>query len=184
VREHAFAWADPDIFKVLPLPVLAGNLDTALQQPDTVVITQAAARKYFHRDLPIGDTLMVQTTTPLAQATVTGECQCQVAPIEQRGTLGAACTRIERGKLHCQYGVRGRPGLQLAMGAGRSLHPGQPDSGYGWLSILTGACGWPSSIGRLSGTPYMAQVDENTTGKGPLSAAAASSTCDPPILFS
>ena len=51
-------------FKVLPLPVLSGNLDTALQQPDTVVITIAAARKYFHRDLPIGDTLLVQTTIP------------------------------------------------------------------------------------------------------------------------
>ncbi len=47
----------------MPLPVLAGNLDTALQQPDTVVITRNMARKYFHRDLPIGDTLMVQTTT-------------------------------------------------------------------------------------------------------------------------
>jgi putative ABC transport system permease protein len=63
-NDQVFAWADPNIFKVLPLPVLAGNLDTALQEPDTVVITLAAARKYFHRDLPIGDTLLVQTTMP------------------------------------------------------------------------------------------------------------------------
>ena len=62
--DRAFAWADPNIFKVFPLPVLAGNLDTALQQPDTMVITRNVARKYFHRDLPIGDTLMVQTTIP------------------------------------------------------------------------------------------------------------------------
>jgi len=62
-NDNVFAWADPDIFKVLPLPVLAGNLDTALQQPDTVVITHAAARKYFHRDLPIGDTLLIQRGT-------------------------------------------------------------------------------------------------------------------------
>ena len=58
--DRSFAWADPEIFKVFPLPVLAGNLDTALQQPNTVVITRTAARKYFHRDLPIGDTLLVQ----------------------------------------------------------------------------------------------------------------------------
>jgi putative ABC transport system permease protein len=63
-NDNVFAWADPDIFKVLPLPALSGNLDTALQQPDTVVLTLGAARKYFHRDLPIGDTLLVQTTTP------------------------------------------------------------------------------------------------------------------------
>jgi putative ABC transport system permease protein len=62
--ERTFAWVDPDILKVLPLPVLAGNLDTALQQPDTVVITRNMARHYFHRDLPIGDTLMVQTNAP------------------------------------------------------------------------------------------------------------------------
>jgi putative ABC transport system permease protein len=61
VEEHGFAWADPDIFRVLPLPVLAGNLASALQQPDTVVITRSAARRYFHRDLPVGDTLQVQT---------------------------------------------------------------------------------------------------------------------------
>ena len=60
--DRTFAWADPDIFKVMPLPVLAGNLETALQQPDTVVLTLNMARHYFHRDLPIGETLLVQTT--------------------------------------------------------------------------------------------------------------------------
>ena len=64
VTERSFAWVDPDIFRVFPLPVLAGNL-SALQQPDTVVITRAMARKYFHRDRPIGDTLEVQTFDPL-----------------------------------------------------------------------------------------------------------------------
>src|SRR6185312_9990727 len=62
--EVTFAWVDPDLFKALPLPALAGDLATALQQPDTVVITRRMARKYFHRDLPIGDTLMVQPRTP------------------------------------------------------------------------------------------------------------------------
>jgi putative ABC transport system permease protein len=64
VIDRAFAWADPDIFKVLPLPALAGDLKTALQQPDTVVITRGAARRYFGRDLPIGDTLEVEVTPP------------------------------------------------------------------------------------------------------------------------
>ena len=58
--ERTFAWVDPDVFKVFPLPVLAGDLSTALQRPDTVVITRNIARKYFHRDLPIGDTLLMQ----------------------------------------------------------------------------------------------------------------------------
>jgi putative ABC transport system permease protein len=59
VIERSLAWADPDIFKVFPLPVLAGDLPSALQQPDTVVITRNMARKYFGRDLPVGDTLQI-----------------------------------------------------------------------------------------------------------------------------
>src|ERR1700748_2973697 len=55
VQERGFAWADSDIFRVFPLPVLAGDLQSALEQPDTVVITRRMARKYFGRDLPIGD---------------------------------------------------------------------------------------------------------------------------------
>jgi putative ABC transport system permease protein len=64
VAEPSFAWADPNIFKVFPLPALAGDLDTALQQPDTVVLTRRMARKYFGRDLPIGETLQVQAGLP------------------------------------------------------------------------------------------------------------------------
>jgi putative ABC transport system permease protein len=63
ILERSLAWVDPDIFKVFPLPVLAGDV-TALQQPDTVAITRAVARKYFHSDLPIGQTLEVQTIDP------------------------------------------------------------------------------------------------------------------------
>jgi putative ABC transport system permease protein len=64
VLERNLAWADPDIFKVFPLPALAGDPSTALAQPGTVAITRAMARKYFGRDLPMGDTLEVQTTDP------------------------------------------------------------------------------------------------------------------------
>jgi putative ABC transport system permease protein len=64
VAERTFAWADPDVFKVFPLPVLAGDLTRALQQPDSVVVTRRMARKYFGRDLPLGETLQVQAIEP------------------------------------------------------------------------------------------------------------------------
>ena len=71
VTERNFAWVDPTIFKVFPLPALAGDLSTALEQPDTVAITRAMARKYFGRDLPIGEVLQVQTTDPAPGASPT-----------------------------------------------------------------------------------------------------------------
>lgn len=50
-------WADPTIFSILPLPVFAGDLATALDQPDGLVLTRTMARKYFGRDNAVGETL-------------------------------------------------------------------------------------------------------------------------------
>jgi putative ABC transport system permease protein len=50
-------WADPNIFSILPLRVFAGDLRTALDQPDGLVLTRTMARKYFGRDNAIGETL-------------------------------------------------------------------------------------------------------------------------------
>ena len=51
------SWADPNIVSILPLPVFAGNLATALDQPDGLVLTRTMARKYFGRDNVVGETL-------------------------------------------------------------------------------------------------------------------------------
>jgi putative ABC transport system permease protein len=64
--ETGFVWADPDLFVVLPLKALAGAPRTALRTPDAVVLTRTAARKYFGRDTPVGETLMVAFGTPAA----------------------------------------------------------------------------------------------------------------------
>lgn len=50
-------WVDADFFHLLPLPVLAGDLASALKRPDAVVITRELARKYFSRDTPVGEIL-------------------------------------------------------------------------------------------------------------------------------
>jgi putative ABC transport system permease protein len=57
--EPNFTWADPDFFRVMPLPVVAGDLAGALDAPDGLVITRAVARKYFGQDAPIGQPLLV-----------------------------------------------------------------------------------------------------------------------------
>ena len=57
--ETGFLWADPSFFRVMPLKSLAGDLQTALAAPDSVVLTRTAARKYFGRDKPLGEMLEV-----------------------------------------------------------------------------------------------------------------------------
>ena len=52
-------WVDPDFFKVMPYPVLAGDPNAAMQAPDGLVLTRQAARKYFGQDAPLGRTILV-----------------------------------------------------------------------------------------------------------------------------
>jgi putative ABC transport system permease protein len=60
-------WADPNFFDVLRLPVIAGDLATALRRPDSIVLPRAMARKYFGRDAPIGATLQLRGVPPRAR---------------------------------------------------------------------------------------------------------------------
>ncbi len=59
VSERGFVWVDPDFFKIMTLPAVAGDPGTALEAPDALVLTRTAARKYFGRDAPIGGVLQV-----------------------------------------------------------------------------------------------------------------------------
>lgn len=59
IAEQQFMWADPNVFRVLSLPALAGDPRTALDTPDGIVLTRAMARKYFGADAPLGATLLV-----------------------------------------------------------------------------------------------------------------------------
>jgi len=59
VSEQAFASVDPDFFKVMPLPLVAGDPATALDGPDGLVLTRTAARKFFGQDKPLGATLTI-----------------------------------------------------------------------------------------------------------------------------
>jgi len=57
--EPGFLWLDPPFFRIISVKSLAGDLQTALATPDSVVLTRTAARKYFGRDKPLGEMLEV-----------------------------------------------------------------------------------------------------------------------------
>ena len=45
---------DPGFFKMIKLPLVAGDPDTVFRQPNSIVMSQKAAHKYFGDATPIG----------------------------------------------------------------------------------------------------------------------------------
>jgi len=70
--EDRFVLADPAVFDVFTIPFVAGNPASALTEPNTAVLTEAAAKKYFGNDNPVGRILTVENQF---QVTVTGIVQ-------------------------------------------------------------------------------------------------------------
>ena len=55
--EKQFYFADPDVFNVFTILFIIGNPQAALSKPNSIVITERTAEKYFGKTNPIGKTL-------------------------------------------------------------------------------------------------------------------------------
>ena len=56
-KENAFAYVDSNFFQVFTLPFIKGDAETALIQPNSIVISETVAQKYFGKEDPIGKVL-------------------------------------------------------------------------------------------------------------------------------
>ena len=64
IQEDRVTFADSTLFDVFTLPMIEGNARTALVAPNSVVITETMARKYFNTDQALGRTLTVDDSVP------------------------------------------------------------------------------------------------------------------------
>ncbi|MBC7569426.1 MAG: ABC transporter permease [Spirosoma sp.] len=58
LREDNITFADSTLFDVFTLPLVAGNSKRALAEPNTVVISESAAKRHFGSQNPMGQTLV------------------------------------------------------------------------------------------------------------------------------
>jgi len=58
-QEANSMWADSALFKVFDFKLLKGDPNTALKEPFSVVFTETAAKKYFGKNDPMGQTLLI-----------------------------------------------------------------------------------------------------------------------------
>src|SRR5690606_15711747 len=68
-HEEAVNFVDANFFEFFPFEWLSGVADTALRAPDSIVLTESMARRYFADADPLGRLLHLQGRWPL---TVTG----------------------------------------------------------------------------------------------------------------
>jgi putative ABC transport system permease protein len=61
-REYQIYTADSTFFDVFSLPFISGNPKTALRQPNSIVMTESAAKKYFGNENPVGKMLRVDSS--------------------------------------------------------------------------------------------------------------------------
>ncbi len=63
--EENFILADPSVFDVFTFPLISGNPHSVLNGPNSVVLTQSAAKKYFGNTNPLGKTIRYNRNTNL-----------------------------------------------------------------------------------------------------------------------
>jgi putative ABC transport system permease protein len=71
--ENRFFYADSSVFDVFTIPLQAGDPKSALNKPNTIVITETMSKKYFEDEDPIGKTLRVDDAGQ--NYMVTGVCR-------------------------------------------------------------------------------------------------------------
>jgi putative ABC transport system permease protein len=61
--EERFFWGDSTFFDVFSIPLVEGNTKTALSQPNTLLVTESTARRYFGSESAIGKVLNMDNRT-------------------------------------------------------------------------------------------------------------------------
>ena len=73
--ESRVFFADPAFLRIFSFPLVRGDAATALEEPETAVLTEFLARKYFRDENPLGQTITVTTRFGQHDYRVSGVCR-------------------------------------------------------------------------------------------------------------
>ncbi|MDB5128771.1 ABC transporter permease [Mucilaginibacter sp.] len=69
IEEKTVFYCDPTIFNIFSLPLMEGDLKTALAEPNSIVISKSAALKYFNTTNAVGKTISMVTDSTAYKVT-------------------------------------------------------------------------------------------------------------------
>jgi putative ABC transport system permease protein len=70
--ENEAICVDPSFLNMFTYPLINGDIESALSKPNSIVITENVAKKYFGNSNPVGKTILINNTYPFA---ITGVMQ-------------------------------------------------------------------------------------------------------------
>ena len=114
---------DPDLFRVLPIPAVAGDLQASLDQPGNIAISRAMARKYFGSEKVIGRKLKLDEGRPFIVSAVFEDLpgnshlnfKLVVSALGQSGIASEDGMPADNlGSMNLHTYVRLRPGARIA----------------------------------------------------------------------
>lgn len=70
--EEGFVYADPSLFELFHLPLMEGDITSILEEPNTLVITEKIAQKYFPHENPIGEIFILNDDSENQSFKITG----------------------------------------------------------------------------------------------------------------
>jgi putative ABC transport system permease protein len=73
--ENRIFFADPAFLRIFSFPLIRGDAATALEEPETAVLTESLAHKYFNEEDPVGQTITVTTWFGRHDYRVSGVCR-------------------------------------------------------------------------------------------------------------
>lgn len=65
IKEDHVVWTDSSFFKIFTVPVLQGNSQSALKEPNSIAISQKIANKFFPSSTALGQTLILDNRWPM-----------------------------------------------------------------------------------------------------------------------
>ena len=119
--ENDVYYACKDFFKVFDFPLVRGNPEEALAEPNQIVLTESMARKYFGDTDPVGKTMMLYNDQAFQ---VTGVCRDVPHNSHFHFQCLASYTSTEKSNDHIWV----NNGVYTYMGLGNHVDPAQLES--------------------------------------------------------
>ena len=70
--EDRYCYAESSFFELFNFPIIEGEKKNQLKRPNTLLISQTAAQRYFGNNSPLGKTLLFRTASSIQSFEVTG----------------------------------------------------------------------------------------------------------------